>query len=117
MTLAGPGAMLAELRAYSRRQWQVAAMVCGAAFLLMGMVGETLPGASIGRAVPVEWWNYVTLILSPLLIGLIAATFVAERQSESVHLGGAKAGAGLGGLIGTVAMACPACSPPLVSGA
>jgi hypothetical protein len=58
--LVTPASMLAELRAFSRRQWQTAAVISGAAFFLMGIVGETLPGASLGRTVPVEWWNYVT---------------------------------------------------------
>ncbi|HKB51668.1 MAG TPA: hypothetical protein VKC63_09575 [Solirubrobacterales bacterium] len=71
MSLVTPAAMLAELRAFSRRQWTVAA-ISGTTFLLMGIVGETLPGASLGHTVPVEWWNYVTLVLSPVFIGLIA---------------------------------------------
>ncbi|HEY0391182.1 MAG TPA: hypothetical protein VGC63_05685 [Solirubrobacterales bacterium] len=111
MNLATPAAMFAELRVFSGRQWRTAATISGAAFLLMGIVGETLPGASLGRAVPVEWWNYVTLVLSPVLIGLIAATFVTERPPKRSQSGGAKAGAGIGAIVGTVAMACPACSP------
>jgi hypothetical protein len=102
---------LLELQAFSGRQWRVAAATGSAAFLLMGIAGETLPGASAGRVVPVQWWNYVTLVLAPLLIGLIAATFARERPSQGARFGGAKAGAGAGGLVGTVAMACPACSP------
>ena len=44
--------------------------------------GETLPGASIGRVVPLSWWNWVTLALSPPLIALIVATFVPGGQSR-----------------------------------
>lgn len=84
-------------------------MVFAAAFLMMGIVGETLPGASLGRTVPVEWWNYVTLILSPVLIGLIAATFVKDEPATGTRR--TRAGTGIGAVIGTVAMACPACSP------
>jgi hypothetical protein len=106
-----PSVVLTQLRMWPSRRWQVAAWVSLASFLVMGIAGETLPGASLGRAVPVEWWNYITLAFSPLLIGLIASTFVSERQPKSSRTGGAKAGAGTGAFIGTVAMACPACSP------
>jgi hypothetical protein len=112
--------MLDQMRMWSRRQWRAAGSAFLFSFLLMGVVGETLPVASIGREVSVEWWNYLTLVLSPLLIGLIAATFVSSERprgdrfegAEAVAgTGGTKAGVGIGGALGTVAMACPACSP------
>jgi len=99
-----------QLRTWSRRQWRVAGIGFLVSFLVMGIIGETLPVASIGRGTPVEWWNYVTLILSPVLIGLITATFVPAGQPKQSRRGGA-AGAGLGGVVGTVAMACPVCNP------
>jgi hypothetical protein len=80
------------------------------ALLIMGVAGETLPGASIGRIVPIQWWNYVALALSPPLIALISATFVTPGQPRrSRRLG--KTGAGIGGAAGTLAMACPVCNP------
>jgi hypothetical protein len=106
-TFASPAQITTEIHGFSRGQWQVGAGTAVAAFLVMGVIGETLPIASVGREVPVEWWNYVTLVLSPILIGLVAATFVREDARPD----GTKAGAGIGGLVGTVAMACPACSP------
>jgi hypothetical protein len=81
-----------------------------AALLVMGTLGETLPGASAGRAVPVEWWNYLTLVLSPPLIALIVASFVPNGQPRGSRIRGAT-GAGACGVIGTVAMACPVCNP------
>jgi len=95
---------------WSRRQWKVAGWSYLVALLVMGAVGETLPGASAGRVVPVEWWNYVTLVLSPPLIALIVATFVPAGQSRWALRGG-KAGVGASGVAGTVAMACPVCNP------
>ncbi len=100
----------AQLRMWSRRQWKVAGWSYLASLLAMGIIGETLPGASQGRGVPVEWWNYVTLVISPALIGLIAATFVPDGQPKGSRLRGI-AGAGMGGVVGTVAMACPVCNP------
>jgi hypothetical protein len=99
-----------QLPAFSRRQWKVAGWSYLAALLIMGVAGETLPGASVGRVVPIQWWNYVTLILSPPLIALIAATFVPPGQPRSSRRWG-KTGTGIGGAAGTLAMACPVCNP------
>ena len=99
-----------QLAAFSRRQWKVAGWSYLTALLIMGVTGETLPGASVGRVVPVQWWNYVTLILSPPLIALIAATFVPPGQPRGGRRW-AKTGTGVGGAAGTLAMACPVCNP------
>lgn len=104
------GTTFAQLRTWSRKQWRVAVIAFLSSFLIMGIVGETIPGASLGRGTPVEWWNYVTLALSPALIGLIAATFVPAGQPTRSRRGGA-ASAGIGGVVGTVVMACPVCNP------
>jgi hypothetical protein len=99
-----------QVRAWPRSHWRVAGVSYLAALLLMGVLGETLPGAAYGRNTPVLWWNYVTLALAPPLIGLIVATFVPNGQPrKSRRRQGA--GAGLGGAAGTVAMACPVCNP------
>ena len=99
-----------QLATWTRRQWKVAGWSYLAALLLMGVIGETLPGASAGRIVPIQWWNYVTLVLSPPLIALIVATFVPPGQPRKARRWG-KAGTGAGGVAGTLAMACPACNP------
>lgn len=105
-----PCAILAEFRTWSPGQWRATAIAAVVSFLVMGVAGETLPGASYGRIVPVEWWNYLTLLVSPLLIGLIVGSY-ADASGIGGRFGGAKSGAGAGALIGTAAMACPACSP------
>jgi uncharacterized membrane protein len=98
-----------QLRSWTQRQWHVAAWAYVAALLLVGTVGETLPGVSSGRDTPVEWWNYVTLAMSPPLIALIVASFVGEARSRSGRR--QATGAGVSGVLGTVAMACPLCNP------
>jgi hypothetical protein len=102
--------LIQQLTTWSRRQWKVVAWSYLVALLIMGVIGETLPGASAGRIVPTQWWNYVTLVLSPPLIALIAATFVPPGQPSKARRW-AKTGTGAGGVAGTLAMACPACNP------
>ncbi|WP_203918822.1 hypothetical protein [Rugosimonospora africana] len=99
-----------QLGTWNRAQWKVARRTYLVALLLMGIVGETLPGASYGRIVPLEWWNWVTIAVAPVLIALIAATFVTEGGPKRSRRT-AKASAGTGATIGTLAMACPACNP------
>ncbi|MDA8329810.1 MAG: hypothetical protein M0027_01100 [Candidatus Dormibacteraeota bacterium] len=101
---------VAQLRLFSRRQRKVAAEAYLIALVLMGVVGETLPGASMGRVVPVTWWNWVTLALSPPLIALIVATFVTTGDRRWIRRRD-KVQTGVGGFAGTVAMACPVCNP------
>lgn len=103
-------AAVQQLATFSRRQWKVAGWSYLAALLIMGVAGETLPGASAGRVVAIQWWNYVTLVLSPPLIALIAATFVPPGQPRKGRRW-AKTGTGAGGAAGTLAMACPVCNP------
>ena len=106
----GRWAPAGQVAAFSRRQWKVAGWSYLAALVIMGDAGETLPGASLGRDVPVQWWNYVTHILTPPLIALIAATFVPAGQPRGSRRWG-KTGTGAGGAAGTLAMACPVCNP------
>ena len=85
-----------QMAMWPRRQWKAAGWAYLVALLLMGVAGETLPGASAGRVVPVQWWNYVTLALSPPLMALIVATFVPDGQSRrSRRRGMAGTGAGV----------------------
>jgi hypothetical protein len=103
-------APIQQVAMWTRPQWKAAGWSYLAALLIMGVAGETLPGASAGRVVPTQWWNYVTLALSPPLIALIVATFVASGQPRKSRRWG-KAGTGVGGAAGTLAMACPVCNP------
>lgn len=101
------GATIAPLRWWTGRQWRVSALGAAVAFVLIGEVGETLPPASVGRMYPVLWWNWVTLGVTAVLLGLVAATFVGPAGRRL--LGGA--GSGSAGAVAAIAMACPICSP------
>ncbi|MBJ7608712.1 MAG: hypothetical protein JF887_04680 [Candidatus Dormibacteraeota bacterium] len=102
-----PPGTFAQLRWWSGRQRAVAASVAVVTFVLIGEVGQTLPNTAHGRSYAVEWWNYFTLVMSAVLLGLIAGTFVV-RAGRRIAAG---AGGGAVGTIGAIAMACPVCSP------
>ena len=101
-------AMIRQPLTWTRRQWKVAGWAYLGAFAFMGIAGDTLPG--FHGVVPVEWWNYLTLALSPPLIALIVASFVPSGQPRWARRRQAT-GAGVGGVAGTLAMACPVCNP------
>jgi hypothetical protein len=94
-------------RWWSARQRGVAVGVFVVAFVLLGEIGQTLPPESEGRTYPVEWWNWVTLPVSAVLMGMIAATFVVQGGRRAL----AGAGTGGAGTVAAMVMACPVCSP------
>lgn len=96
-----------QLRWWSRRQWMVVATVSLLAFLAIGWVGQTLPPTWNHRGYALEWWNWVTLPVSALMLGLIAGTFTLATRRRFV----AGAGSGGVGMVAAVVMACPVCSP------
>jgi len=98
------------VRYWSSQQWRTAVIAASVAFLAIGTVGQTLPWTASGRTFPVVWWNYVTLVASSLLIGLIVATFVVAGGRRRSRVGGA-ASTGVAGTAATIAMACPVCNP------
>ncbi len=100
-------ATLTQPRWWSVGQWRLSAAVFVIAFLLIGEIGQTLPPESAGRMYPIEWWNWVTLLTSAALIGLIAATFAVPGGRRGL----AGAGSGSAGTVAAVVMACPVCSP------
>lgn len=78
------------------------------ALVLMVLSGDTIPGGH--SAVPVMWWSYATVLVSPVLIALVVATFVPGGQPKRARRTQG-AGAGAGGVAGVLVIACPVCNP------
>lgn len=96
-----------QLRYWTTRQWAVGGAVALVSFVVIGEIGQTFPNVAHGRVYPLEWWNYATLVVSPVLLGLIAATFTLPAGRRAA----AGAGSGVAGAAAGIAMACPVCSP------
>ena len=118
-----PGA-LAALRAWPRRTWVVAAVAAIATFLLIGVPTDVVPNPVFGRPVEVTWWAPWVLVLTAVLGGLVAATYVrsdaggrpptadATSSVDSVDRPGRLAG--VAGLLGYFAVGCPVCNKLVV---
>lgn len=113
--------MFAELQSWSPRRWAAAALAAVLVALLVGLPTDVIPNPVFGRPVPVTWWSYPVLLLTALLGGILAATYVRDHQlppnSSSAGAGDderiARTG-GFGGLLSFFAVGCPVCNKLVV---
>ncbi|MGO1166341.1 MAG: hypothetical protein ACTMHL_06970 [Janibacter sp.] len=105
--------LLDEVRAWPARRWWVA---LGAAFLTVIVTAvptAMIPTPVFSRDVPTTVWAWPVLVVTSLLAGLVAATYVARRDQDE--------GGGPGSSVGTVgavttffAVGCPVCNTPVL---
>lgn len=79
------GAM--ALRAWTRRQVLAAGGFTVAFALLLGVPTVLIPNPVFGREVPVTGWSYPVWILSSLLAGMLAATYVRPGAGSAAPVG------------------------------
>ena len=75
------------LRAWTRRQVLAAAGFTVAFALLLGVPTVLIPNPVFGREVPVTGWSYPVWILSSLLAGMLAATYVRPGAGADAPAG------------------------------
>lgn len=98
------------MRGWSVRQWLVAVGAAGVAALLIGVPTAIVQTAWFTRMTPVLWWNYPVWVMSAVLTGLIAATYVgpvrppADQQRKTVAAG----------VLTAFAVGCPICNKLVV---
>lgn len=95
-----------HVRDWPTRRWLSAAAVMVLAGVMMGVPTGIIRTGLYHRMTPVLWWNYPTWAVSALLIGLLAATYVARPTSARAPL--------TGGLLSTLAIGCPVCNKLVV---
>ena len=112
--------MLTELQSWSPRRWGTAAVAAVVVALLVGLPTDVIPNPVFGRPVPVTWWSYPVLLLTAVLGGILAATYV---RSHDVPQNSSSAGeddersartGGFGGLLSFFAVGCPVCNKLVV---
>jgi hypothetical protein len=111
-----PGAIDA-LQSWSWRHLLVAAGASVLVALAIGLPTDVIPNPVFGRPVPVTWWSYPTLLLTAVLGGLLAATYLADRSATPASLDDVDAPTrrgGIAGLLSFFAVGCPVCNKLVV---
>lgn len=102
-----------QLRAWSLRHVVVALGAGVLIALMIGLPTDVIPNPIFGRPVAVTWWSYPTLVVTAVLGGLLAATYVGARSGASASLDEMDAPTRRGsiaGLLSFFAVGCPVCN-------
>ena len=107
--------LLQVLIGWDRRRWAVAGAVAAGYALLVGLATVIIPNPVFARDIPVVAWNYPVLVLTSVLVGLLAATYVrpdADRRTglaDRTERRSSRAGMA-GGVLAWFAVGCPVCN-------
>jgi len=106
------------LQTWGARQWATALFGGVLVALAIGIPSDVIPNPVFGRPVDVTWWSYPVLIVTAVLGGLLAATYVRQTATvgpdhvDEIDKPG-RAG-GLAGLLSFFAIGCPTCNKLVV---
>ncbi len=100
---------VAQLRAWPRRRWVVAAATTVLYALLVAVPTDLVDTPLFWREVPPTWWSWPALLLSSALAGVLTASYVAgvpvPVDDDRPRRGGL-----VGGLLTYFAVGCPVCN-------
>lgn len=92
---------------WTYRHWSVAAAGTLVTLVLLGVPTVLLPNGFFSREIEPTWWSYPVWIVSAVLCGLLAATYVGAGERESRP----RTRGGMGGVVLTwFAIGCPVCN-------
>lgn len=100
--------VLAELRTWQPRRWLVAAATALATVLFVAIPTVLIPNPWFSREIPPTVWAWPVLVVTAVLSGLVAATYVARKDSDGNSRQGALGTTGA--LLGFFAVGCPVCN-------
>lgn len=103
------GGAWSTLRGWPARRWLVAAAGTAGTILVVGIPTVLIPNPVFGRDVPVTWWAWPVLLVTAVLVGLLAATYVRDTTITQPESRGSKAGM-VGSLLSYFAVGCPVCN-------
>lgn len=100
------------MRQWTPRRWAVVAVVAAVFAVVVAIPTVLIENPWFSRDIPVTWWAWPALIVSSLLAGLLAATYVRQLDDETApeaHNRAAQRG-WAGGLLTFFAVGCPVCN-------
>lgn len=109
--------MYLALRNWDRRRWLTALVMTIVGVVVVAVPTDLIDTPVFGREVPPTWWSWPALLVSAVLAGLLAATYVREPglelsagavPDEDERRG--RVWGGAGGLLTFFAVGCPVCN-------
>lgn len=104
-----PRTVIAELGTWQPRRWLVALATAVATVVVVAIPTALIPNAFFRRDIPPTAWAWPVLIITALLAGLVAATYVARKDSQPKKDHGGRLGTA-GALVTFFAVGCPVCN-------
>lgn len=107
-TAGGPRGFWSELRTWPARRWLFAIGTAIVTVLLIAIPTALIPNPIFGREIPPTVWAWPVLLVTAGLSGLVAATYVARKDSGQEERGGTLGT--VGALATFFAIGCPVCN-------
>lgn len=103
------------LRLWTSRQWIAAGGFTILFGVLVGVSTVIIPNTVFSREIPTEWWDYPVWVVTAILAGMLAATYVKPSAgAKDLALSTRDTRAGRTGMVGAVlgwfAVGCPVCN-------
>lgn len=106
--------MAQAMRTWSARRWWAAVGLGSAIAVTVALPTDVLPNPIFGRAIEVTWWSYPVVVITGILGGLLAATYVREPGDAVVAADEVTDQGSRWGMAGTAvsffAVGCPVCN-------
>lgn len=106
---AEPRSVAAELRSWPARRWRFAAGTMVLTVLATAIPTAMIPTGLFTRDIPTTVWAWPVLLVTAVLAGMVAATYVARRDARDEGDRSSTLGA-VGAFTTFFAVGCPVCN-------